>query len=226
MRRIMLLLILLAGAGLAVGCSENIRSGMLVSSNSVFLVPTSAKTVYIHSRNTSENQQVTLSDLGTKLIAKGYELVKDPQSAQFLIQTRVVYCSKAQSGITPETVLAGGFGSGIGRGMSGGMQDMSGMMAALSSGQIPPNFASMQGGSYSSRGALPTDGIIYFCAADVQIAERTKDRPASSPKDSKPAEPQVHKIRMVAGVEQKKLDVAEATPVLQEKLSTGIAGLF
>src|SRR6266705_2007932 len=117
MRRIILLLILLAGADLAVGCSENIHSGMLVSSNSVFLVPTSAKTVYIHSRNTSENQQVTLSDLGTKLVAKGYELVKDPHTAQFLIQTRVVYCNKAQAGVTPESVVAGGFGSGIGRGM-------------------------------------------------------------------------------------------------------------
>jgi hypothetical protein len=36
----------------------------------------------------------------------------------------------------------------------------------------------------------------------------------------------VQKMRMVGHVRQKSLDIPEATPIVQEKLSTGIAGLF
>jgi hypothetical protein len=38
--------------------------------------------------------------------------------------------------------------------------------------------------------------------------------------------PKVQQMRMVGHVRQKDLDIPEATPIIQEKISTGIAGLF
>ena len=40
------------------------------------------------------------------------------------------------------------------------------------------------------------------------------------------AGPKVQQMRMVGHVRQKDLDIPEATPIIQEKISTGIAGLF
>jgi len=37
---------------------------------------------------------------------------------------------------------------------------------------------------------------------------------------------QVQQMRMVGHLRQKSLDIPEATPIVQEKISTGIAGLF
>jgi len=38
--------------------------------------------------------------------------------------------------------------------------------------------------------------------------------------------PKVQQMRMVGHVRQKDLDIPEATPIIQEKISTGIAGIF
>jgi hypothetical protein len=36
----------------------------------------------------------------------------------------------------------------------------------------------------------------------------------------------MQRMRMVGHVRQKDLDIPEATPIIQEKINTGIAGLF
>ncbi len=95
-RRVMgrsLLLSLLLLLTLTTGCSNVIRSG-LMNSNTIFLDPNTNRTVYTQLRNASENQQVTLSEVNTKLRAKGYQLIQDPEQANYWIQAKVIYCHR------------------------------------------------------------------------------------------------------------------------------------
>lgn len=237
------LMVLLFVVTLTAGCSNIIRSG-LMNSNTIFLDPNTNRTVYTQLRNASENQQVTLNEVNSKLEAKGYQLLKDPQQANYWIQAKVIYCHKAAEGVTPESVVKAGPGAGIssggatmasagdksGGGMAGmgGMPDINAMMAramAMSGGQ---------GGFPGMQAPPKEEGVIYLCVTDVQITDRKLGKTIGQPgvtgtvADRKSDSPllKVQQMRTVGHVRQKDLDIPEATPIIQEKISTGIAGLF
>jgi hypothetical protein len=219
--RVVVLLVLLSNLS---GCT-NVLDSKLMSSKSIFLTPGSKKSIHVQNRNISENPQMILSDVGGKLAVKGYTITTLPDQAQFLLQTKVVYCNVAKPEVSFETVLAGGFGSGVGS-MStgtGGMEQIMGMMGGP--GGMPNINALMAGMGGMRMAQQPQDGtVMYFCAADVQVSEQGRAagvRPAAPQEDRKP-----HQMRIVAGVRQKKLNVDEATPIVREKLMTGVAGMF
>jgi hypothetical protein len=224
------------------GCSNIIRSG-LMNSNTVFLDPSMNRTAYLQLRNISENQNVTLTDIQTKLTTKGYQVTKDPEQANYWIQAKVVYCHMAAEGVTPESVAKASFGAGVssggtamvsansnsmggdetGRMMPGGMPNINAMMAqamAMSGGR--GGFPGMQ-----MQQAPKEEGVTYLCVTDVQITDRKMGKPLGRPMAGQAtAGPKVQQMRMVGHVRQKGLDIPEATPIIQEKISTGIAGLF
>lgn len=235
--RLMLMLFLLV---LTTACSNIIRSG-LMNSNTVFLDPSMNRTAYLQLRNTSENQNVTLGEVQSKLTTKGYQLTKDPEQANYWIQAKVVYCHKAAEGVTPESVATANFGAGIssggtamvstkpmsvdqtGRTMPGGMPDINAMMAqvmAMSGGR--GGFPGMQ-----MQQAPKEEGVTYLCVTDVQITDRIMGKPLGQPTAGQATTgPKIQQMRMVGHVRQKDLDIPEATTIIQEKISTGIAGLF
>lgn len=224
------------------GCSNVIRSG-LMNSNTVFLDPNTNRTIYTQFRNASENQQVMLNEVNTKLSVKGYQLVNDPEQANYWVQVKVIYCHKAADGVTPESVAKTGPGAGIssggapmqsagatggesGMGMAG-MPDMSAMMRqamAMSGGG--GGFGGMSG--FSGMQPPPKeDGVTYLCVADVQITDRKIGKSIGrSVGGQSSGGAKVQQMRMVGHVRQKSIDIPEATPIVQEKISTGIAGLF
>ncbi|MDO9119324.1 MAG: complement resistance protein TraT [Nitrospira sp.] len=227
---------------LSTGCSNIIRSG-LMNSNTIFLDPNTNRTVYTQLRNASENQQVTLNELNAKLTAKGYQLVKDPEQANYWIQAKVIYCHKAADGVTPESVAKAGAGAGISSGgttmasagdMSGGGMG-AGMMGMGGMGGMPDINAMMRqamagGGGFPGmqmQQAPKEDGITYLCVTDVQITDRKLGKTIGAPVGGQHASsPKVQQMRMVGHVRQKDLDIPEATPIIQDKVNTGIAGLF
>jgi hypothetical protein len=206
-----------------------------MNSNTIFLDPNTNRTVYTQLRNASENQQVTLNELNTKLTAKGYQLINDPEQANYWIQAKMIYCHKAAEGVTPESVAKAGPGAGIssggtvmasansmsgggmmGMGGMGGMPDMNAMMAQA-----------MAGGGYGMRPPPKEEGVTYLCVADVQITDRKIGKTLGQPMGGQTASgPKAQQMRMVGHVRQKDLDIPEATPIIQEKMATGIAGLF
>lgn len=240
-------LLLLCLCGLITGCSNIIRTG-LMNSNTVFLDPSTQRTAYLQLRNISENQAVTLSDIQTKLTTKGYQLTADPHQANYWIQAKVVYCHKAADEVTPESVAKAGFGAGISSGgaamasasnmgmegmgmggmpMGGGMPDMNAMMRqamAMSGGRA--GFGGMSG--FPGMQPPPKEeGVTYLCVTDVQITDRKAGKTIGQPSGGQSASgPKVQQMRMVGHVRQKDLDIPEATPIIQEKISTGIAGMF
>jgi|CXWL01.1.fsa_nt_gi hypothetical protein len=245
-------LVLFCLCGLITGCSNIIRSG-LMNSNTVFLDPSMNRTAYLQLRNISENQNLTLAPIQAKLTAKGYQLTNDPAQANYWIQAKLVYCHKGADGVTPESVAQAGFGAGVSSGgtamasaasmgagasgamgiggtmgmgampMGGGMPDMNAMMAqamAMSGGR--GGFPGMQ-----MQQAPKEEGITYLCVTDVQITDRKMGKPLGQPMAGQAtAGPKVQQMRMVGHVRQKDLDIPEATLIIQEKISIGIAGLF
>lgn len=235
--RALRLTVILLVLALSTGCSNVIRSG-LMNSNTIFLDPSTNRTVYVQLRNTSENQGITLSEVQAKLTNKGYQLTKDPGETNYWIQAKVVYCHKAADSVTPETVAQAAFGAGIssggntmastnsmaggtsgGMGMGGGMPDMNAMMRMAMAGSS--GFPGMQP-------PPKEEGVIYLCVTDVQITDRRMGKPLGQPTATQHAMtgPKVQQMRMVGHVRQKDLDIPEATPIITDKITTGIAGLF
>lgn len=224
---------------LATGCSNVIRSG-LMNSNTIFLDPNTTRTVYTQLRNTSENQQVTVNEVNNKLTTKGYQLVQDPEQANYWIQAKVIYCHKAADAVTPEAVAKAGPGAGISSGgavmasaadpMAGGMAGMPDMGAMMRQAMAMSGGGGGLGGMAGFPGmqAPPKqDGVTYLCVADVQITDRKIGRAIGQPAGAQSSNgAKVQQMRMVGHVRQKSLDIPEATPIVQEKIATGIAGLF
>ncbi|HEU5408587.1 MAG TPA: complement resistance protein TraT, partial [Nitrospira sp.] len=71
----------------------NIKDTDLISSNTFFLLPSTHRTVFIQARNSSDNQGVSFHDLGSRLVAKGYQVVNDPDSAHYIVLANIVYCN-------------------------------------------------------------------------------------------------------------------------------------
>ena len=74
---------------------------------------------------------------------------------------------------------------------------------------------------------LKEDGVTYLCVEDVQITDRKIGKSIGRPAGGQSSGGEkVQLMRMVGHVRQKILDIPEATPIVQDKISTGIAGLF
>ena len=227
MRRAIVLVVML---GLTTGCTNVVRSGLL-NSNSVMLPPSTERAIFVQTGNISENQQVSLNGISSRLSGKGYQVVKDPAQAHYWLQARVVYCHKAKDGVTAESVAQTGFGSGIG---SGGSAMASANPFMGGGGQQMPDMGAMMSMAMAGMGGMggmsppPPEGALYLCVADVQITERAKE-PAKTVKSVAAGQggpASAYRMRTVAHVLQKDLNIEEATPIIQEKLNTGIAGMF
>jgi hypothetical protein len=218
----------------------NIKDTDLITSNTFFLPPTTANTIYIQTRNSSDNQAVSLHDLGSRLTAKGYQVVQDHTAAHYIVLANIVYCNITKPEMPVETMVAGGYGSGFGSSFMGGLNSLAGMASmAGPQGALVGSAASLGLGaiegigsavgslfSGSSNSKLPDD-VNYACVADVQITEQGAAASTSAP--VKPATGQlsgVYQTRLAAEVHQKKFDEAEATPLLQQKLGAAVAGNF
>ena len=218
----------------------NIKDTDLITSNTFFLPPSTAKTVFIQARNSSDNQGVSLTDLGSRLTAKGYQLVQDPGAAHYIVLANIVYCNVTKPEMPVENIVAGGYGSGIGSSIMGGLHGLTGMASmAGPQGAIAGTAASMGlnaiegvgsaiGSMFSgpSKPKMPDD-VNYACVADVQITEQGAAVSTPTPaKSGTGQQPGVYQTRLAADVHQKKLDETEATPLLQQRLSAAVAGNF
>lgn len=225
---ILLLLPLTAYAG-------NIKDTDLISSNTFFLPPSTQKTVFIQARNSSDNQGVSFHDLGPRLAAKGYQVVNDPDGAHYIVLANIVYCNITKPEMPVESMVASGYGSAFNTTMGAmqgltSMASMAGPYGAVGGAAASMGLSAIQGISdlisSSSSGPKMPDDVNYACVADVQITEQAVGQLPGGMKTGTGEEPGVYQTRLAADVHQKKLDEAEATPLLQQKLSAAVAGNF
>lgn len=218
----------------------NIKDTDLITSNTFFLPPSTAKTVFIQARNSSDNQGVSLTDLGSRLTAKGYQIIQDPGAAHYILLANIVYCNVTKPEMPVENIVANGYGSGIGSSIMGGlhgltsMGSMAGPQGALVGTAASIGLTAIEdvgsaiGRMFSgpSTPKMPNDAN-YACVADLQITEpgTTASAPLAA-KSGSGVQPGVYQTRLAAEVHQKKLDEAEATPLIQQRLSVAVAGNF
>ncbi len=218
----------------------NIKDTDLIASNTFFLPPTTQKTVFIQARNSSDNEGVSLTDLAARLTAKGYQIIQDPSAAHYIVLANIVYCNVTKPEMPVESLVASGYGSGIGSSLMGGLQSLSGMASmagpqgAMAGAAASMGLSAIEGvgsaiGSMFSGPSTPKmpDDANYACIADLQITEQgvMASAPAAGGSGSA-VQPGVYQTRLAADVHQKKLDEAEATPLLQQRLSAAVAGNF
>lgn len=218
----------------------NIKDTDLITSNTFFLPPSTAKTIFIQARNSSDNEAVSLTDLGARLTAKGYQIIQDPSAAHYIVLANIVYCNVTKPEMPVESIVASGYGSGIGSSVMGGLQgltsmvSMAGPQGALVGSAASMGLSAIEGigsavGSLFSGPSAPKmpDDANYACVADLQITEQGATAVASpTGKSGSGAQPGIYQTRLAADVHQKKLDEAEATPLLQQRLSAAVAGNF
>ncbi|MGE3978644.1 MAG: complement resistance protein TraT [Nitrospira sp.] len=213
----------------------NIKDTDLISSNTFFLPPSTQKTVFIQARNSSDNQGVSFHDLGSRVVAKGYQVVNDPDNAHYIVLANIVYCNITKPEMPVEAMVASGYGSafdttlGAMQGLAG-MASMAGPYGAMGGAVASMGLSAIQGigdliGSSNSAPKVPDD-VNYACVADVQITVQGAVPLPGGMKTGTGEEPGVYQIRLAADVHQKELDEAEATPLLQQKLSAAVAGNF
>ena len=219
----------------------NIKDTDLITSNTFFLPPSTANTVFIQARNSSDNQEVSLTDLGARLTAKGYQIIDDPNAAHYVVLANIVYCNVTKPEMPVESIVASGYGGGLGSSMMSGlhsltsMASMAGPQGMLAGTAADMGLSAIEGigsavgslfGSSSSAPKMPDDAN-YACVADIQITEQsaTLSVPVGM-KTETGQQPGVYQTRLAADVHQKKLDEKEATPLLQQKLSAAVAGNF
>ena len=219
----------------AVAYAGNIKDTDLITSNTFFLPPTTATTIYIQARNSSDNQSVSLHDLGTRLAAKGYQIVQDHTVAHYVLLANIVYCNVTKPELPIEAIVAGGYGSGFGSSMMTGLNSLAGMasMAGPQGAAVGMGLSAIGGigsavGNLFSGPSTPKmpDDVNYACVADVQITEQGSGSPAALVSTGAAQQPGVYQTRLAASVHPKKMKEEEATPLLQQKLSAAVAGNF
>ena len=213
----------------------NVKDTDLISSNNFFLPPSTEKTVFIQARNSSDNQEVSFHDLSARISAKGYQVVNDPDRAHYVVLANIVYCNITKPEMPVEAMVASGYGSAFNSAMGAmqgltSMASMAGPYGAIGGAAASAGLSAIQGigdlfSSSSSAPKMPDD-VNYACVADVQISEQTTGQLPSGMKTGSGQEAGVYQTRLAADVHQKKLDEAEATPLLQQKLSAAVAGNF
>jgi hypothetical protein len=252
MARVPLWLLVLSILPAASGCASNVVDSDLLVSNTIFMPPPTTRTVFIQNRNSSDNQRVTLDDLASRLTARGYDVVRDPEAARYVVLTNIVYCSESRPDLPVEAIVASGYGTGVGRVMSSlsGLAGMAGSMASMHPagavgvgvGQMAiSGVSSVVGGVadlFSSNGSSGSQEVIYACVVDIQITDRSQagaqasaqSAAGSAPATTKPdiSSPMtgVYQARLGASVQQRKLNLDEATPLVHAKLSSAVAGHF
>ncbi|MGQ0555646.1 MAG: complement resistance protein TraT [Nitrospiraceae bacterium] len=213
----------------------NIKDTDLISSNTFFLPPSTQKTVFIQARNSSDNQGVSFHDLGPRLAAKGYQVVNDPDGAHYIVLANIVYCNITKPEMPVESMVASGYGSAFNTTMGAmqgltSMASMAGPYGAIGGAAASMGLSAIQGigDLFSSSNSAPKmpDDVNYACVADIQITEQKTEQLPSGMKTGSGQEAGVYQTRLAADVHQKKLDEAEATPLLQQKLSAAVAGNF
>lgn len=204
-------------------------------SQTVWLEPSSEKTVYIQVRNTSDKD---MSDLQTLLAQdlrnKGYTVTSSPDAAYYWIQANVLKAEKMDLR-TAQGLLGSGYegaatGAALGAGITAYNSSSSG--AALGVG-LAAGLAGM------AADAMVED-VNFTMVTDLQISERSKatvttDNVAALRQGTSGIKLQTsseagnrlkYQTRVVSNANKVNLKFEEAKPVLEAQLAKSVAGIL
>lgn len=233
---------LMASAVLLSGCSAmttaikkrnlEVKTQM---SQTVWLEPSSQKTVYIQVRNTSDKDMSDLQTLiGKDLIAKGYQLSNSPDTAYYWVQANVLKAEKMDLRET-QGFLSNGYEGAVGA---------AGLGAGISAYNGNSGGAILGIGLAAGLAGMAADAMVedtnYTMVTDLQISEQSKanvttDNVAALRQGTSGIKLQTssesgnrmkYQTRVVSNANKVNLKFEEAKPVLEAQLAKSVAGIL
>jgi outer membrane lipoprotein SlyB len=197
-------------------------------SSSIFLQPVAPqdKIVYVSVRNTSTATGLNFkNELTSALISEGYSVTNNPQKANFMIMSNVLYIGVESNNYTIAGALAGGFGGGFigSRYNSGTSMVAGGALGALAGGIIGSMFQNKN----------------YMMVVDIQLEQRqagtytTNSTNASQGTASNVTTYSsgvknwaIYRDRIVSQASAMNLVFTSAEPLLKQQMAHSIANLL
>lgn len=208
-------------------------------SDTIFLDPTaeSKRTIFVQVRNTSDKPDFDISsDVAAAIAAKGYRIVNDPDSAQFVLQANILQVGKVAP--SAAQMQFGGYGSQLQAAFLG-----AGTVAALGSRSASGILgAGLLAGVVDTVANAAVKDVYYTAITDVQIRERQR----AGVRSHESSEHNLHQgssggttvtynddsnyktyqTRVMSVANKVNLDFADAAPPLRSGLVRVISGVF
>lgn len=206
-------------------------------SETIFLDPVSnaQKTVYVSVKNTSDEELNIAPQLKPALIAHGYKVVNNPNSAHYILQANVLKVGK-MSVAASQSALGGGYGSAIAGAVAG---TAVGSFTQSSTGMIAGGLA---GGVIGLAADSLVKDVNYTMITDIQISEKVGkgikvneqfqsnlkngSHSVTSQTSSRDSQYQRYRTRVVSNANKVNLKFQDARVSLEQGLVKVISGIF
>ncbi|MBF0286979.1 MAG: complement resistance protein TraT [SAR324 cluster bacterium] len=220
-------------AGINKAMDNSDMTTTLKMSNSVFLEPVAPEKqiAWIRIRNTTDQEHIDADLIRSKIVrklqGKGYRITDNPQNAQFRIDANILFADLATKSLTADFATLGGFGGILGGSDGNWKTQVGGGLAGAAIGAAIGSMIKVNN---------------YAMVIDIQLSEKVEGgvhteiegRLSSGQAGGVYKEQNMnrtedffhHKTRIAATAKQVNLKFEEAVPVLVEKISNSIAGLF
>lgn len=197
-------------------------------SSSIFLQPVAPqqKVVYVSVRNTSTATGLNFrNELISALIGEGYRITNNPQEANFMLMSNVLYIGKESHNYTMAGALAGGFGGALigSRYQTGTGVVAGGVLGALAGGIV--------GSMFNSKN--------YMMVVDIQLEQRqagtyTTNSTAASQGTASTITTYnagvknwaIYRNRIISQASAMNLVFSSAEPLLKQQMAHSIANLL
>nr|WDS96669.1 traT conjugal transfer gene [Pantoea sp.] len=204
-------------------------------SQTVWLEPSSQKTVYLQVRNTSDKDMSDLQSLlAQDLQAKGYTVTSSPDAAYYWIQANVLKAEKMDLRQSQGFLATGYEGAVAGAALGAGITAYNG-----NSGGAMLGVGLAAGLAGMAADALIED-VNFTMVTDLQISERSKNavttdniaalRQGTSgiklQTSSEEGNRMKYQTRVVSNANKVNLKFEEAKPVLEAQLAKSVAGIM
>ncbi|MGL4926169.1 MAG: complement resistance protein TraT [Plesiomonas shigelloides] len=204
-------------------------------SETIWLEPSSQRTVYLQVKNTSNKDMSSLQELiSTDIRAKGYTVVADPEKANYWIQANVLKADKM------DLREANGL---LGQGYQGAITGaaLGSSIAAYNSNSAGTTLGvGLAAGVIGLAADTLVEDINYTMVTDVQITERTNSKVMTNDvaaltqgtsgykvqTSAKEEHKQKYQTRVISNANKVNLKFEEAKPVLEKELANAISNIL
>lgn len=204
-------------------------------SETIWLEPSSEKSVYIQVRNTSAKDMSGLQgQIAKELSSKGYRVTGSPDEAYFWVQANVLKAEKMDLRQSQGFLSSGYEGAITGAALGAGITAYNSTSAGATLG------VGLATGLIGMAADAMVEDINYTMVTDLQISERSKasvttDNVAALKQGSSGVKLQTsseqgnrmkYQTRVVSNANKVNLKFEEAKPVLEAQLARSVAGIL
>jgi len=204
-------------------------------SETIWLEPSSQKTVYLQIKNTSDKDMSGLQAKVARAVQdKGYTVTASPESAQYWIQASVLKADKMDLRTAQGFLTRGYEGAAMGAALGAGITAYNSSSAGATLG------VGLAAGLVGMAADAMVEDINYTMVTDIQISEKTTasvqtDNVAALKQGSSGYKVQTstqtgnqhkYQTRVVSSANKVNLKFEEAQPVLEDQLAKSVAGIL